>query len=64
MDHGESGCGSSQGHEAVNRLYELTKDGDTGSGEYRELDILVYDSLLRAYGVQPEDAPRRSVQVA
>ena len=57
MDTYEGDCGSSVEHEAVNRLYELAREGDTGSGEYLQLDSLVYDSLLRAYGVRTEPAP-------
>src|SRR5699024_8743726 len=48
MDTFEGDCGSSAEHEAVNRLYELAREGDTDSGEYLQLDSLVYDSLLRA----------------
>ncbi|MGO1542396.1 MAG: hypothetical protein ACTHZI_07525 [Luteimonas sp.] len=57
MDTFEGDCGSSAEHEAVNRLYELAREGDTDSGEYLQLDSLVYDSLLRAYGVRSEAAP-------
>lgn len=66
MDTFEGDCGSSVEHEAVNRLYELAREGDTDSGEYLQLDSLVYDSLLRAYGVRSEAAPEPepSVQTA
>lgn len=57
MDTFEGDCCSSVEHEAVNRLYELVREGDTDSGEYLQLDSLVYDSLLRAYGVRSEVAP-------
>jgi len=56
MDTFEGDRGDSAEHEAVSRLYELAREGDTASGEYLQLDSLVYDSLLRAYGVKP-DAP-------
>lgn len=66
MDAYEGGCGDSAKHEAVNRLYELAREGDTASGEYVQLDSQVYAGLLRAYGVKPETtaAPGREIQYA
>lgn len=66
MDACEGDRAGSAEHEAVTRLYELAREGDTGSGEYLQLDSLVYAGLLRAYGVKPEApaAPGPEVQYA
>lgn len=56
MDAYERDGGGSLEHEAVSRLYELSREGDTVSGEYLQLDSLVYDSLLRTYGAQTQRA--------
>ncbi|GAA3931006.1 hypothetical protein [Luteimonas lutimaris] len=37
-------------HEAVTRLFELTRSGDTGNCEYNQLDSMIYDRLEQAYG--------------
>lgn len=36
---------------AVNRLFELSSSGDTGNREFWELDNMVQQRLLQAYGV-------------
>ena len=63
MDNYEGDCGGNLEHEAVSRLYELAREGDTGSGEYSQLDSLVYDSLLRTYGVQPAAGTDQVVRI-
>ncbi|WP_407351774.1 hypothetical protein [Luteimonas sp. R10] len=45
-------------HEAVDRLYQLASQGETGSSEYLRLDRLIYGGLVRTYG-RAEDDPRR-----
>lgn len=42
------------GHEAVNRLFELSRDGATDDGELGLLDSLVYDRLVSTYDAIPE----------
>jgi len=65
METCESAPDRSCPHQAVARLYELARDGDTDSGEYLQLDSLVYEGLQRRYGVQPPEGgsghtPRRA----
>jgi len=37
-------------HEAVTRLFELARSGETGNCEYSQLDSMIYDRLEQAYG--------------
>lgn len=57
METCNSAATASREHQAVSRLYELAYGGDTATGEYRELDSLVYAGLQRRYGAQPDSAP-------
>ncbi|MEZ0470279.1 hypothetical protein AB6713_03265 [Luteimonas sp. B3_2_R+30] len=41
--------------EAVDRLYQLTREGRTGCGEYLRLDQLIYGGLIRTYGREDDD---------
>lgn len=42
------------GHEAVTRLFELARSGETDNCEYSQLDSMIYGRLEQAYR---EDAP-------
>jgi len=64
MDHGEAGCGSGHDHDAINRLFELAREGETGSGEFQQLDNMVFEGLVRRYGVQPDATGDRITQPA
>jgi hypothetical protein len=37
-------------HEAVTRLFELARSGDTDNCEYSQLDSMIYTRLEQAYG--------------
>jgi len=51
-------------HEAVTRLFELARSGETGNCEYNQLDSMIYDRLEQAYGHdQPAAAPSGAIQV-
>jgi hypothetical protein len=52
MDNCEGG--TSHGHEAVNRLFEMARQGDTASGEFEQLDSVIQEGLLRTYGAEDE----------
>lgn len=44
-------CNDTAAHQAVNRLFELVRDGETGNGEFQQLESMIYDSLLQTYAV-------------
>lgn len=35
--------------EAINRLFELAQDGETGNDEFQRLESLVYDRFIENY---------------
>lgn len=35
--------------EAINRLFELAQDGQTGNDEYQQLESLVYGRFIQSY---------------
>lgn len=37
-------------HEAVTRLFELARSGDTENCEFSQLDAMIYTRLEKAYG--------------
>jgi hypothetical protein len=39
---------------AIDRLYDLVRNGETSSHEFLQLDELVIDGLIRTYGVHIE----------
>jgi hypothetical protein len=55
----QTSSGTSE-HEAVERLFELARNGDIDNREFHELDCLVQQGLLEAYGIadsmQPADS--------
>ncbi|MGN7724929.1 hypothetical protein ACTJIL_03770 [Luteimonas sp. 22616] len=45
-------------HEAVTRLFELARNGDTDNCEYSQLDSMIYGRLEQAYGSEGHTALR------
>ena len=45
-------------HEAVTRLFELARNGDTDNCEYSQLDAMIYGRLEQAYGSERPAAVR------
>lgn len=37
-------------HDAVNRMFDLVRSGDTGCAEYAMLDAMILAGLQQAYG--------------
>lgn len=50
--------------EAVSRLYELVRNGETDNCEFSQLDSMVYERLRKTYPVQDSDLPRTQTAVA
>ncbi len=40
---------ASNEHEAINRLFDLARDGQTGSREFKQLESIVYDRFIHSY---------------
>lgn len=36
-------------HDAINRLFDLSRDGQTGSREFEQLESMVYDRFIHNY---------------
>jgi hypothetical protein len=47
-------------HDAVTRLYELARNGDTDNCEFSQLDSMVYARLQQAYAVDESSVPAQS----
>ncbi|MFC3717513.1 hypothetical protein ACFONC_15280 [Luteimonas soli] len=45
-------------HEAMTRLFDLTRNGETDNCEYSQLDSMIYGRLEQAYGSDGAAAPR------
>ena len=45
-------------HEAVTRLFELVRNGETDNCEFSQLDSMVYERLLQAYGADASSVAR------
>lgn len=45
-------------HEAVTRLFELVRNGETDNCEFSQLDSMVYERLLQAYGADASSVGR------
>ncbi len=41
-------------HQAVTRLFDLSRNGDTDSCEFGQLDSMIYEQLVRNYEAMPE----------
>ncbi len=52
-------------HEAVTRLFDLARNGETDNCEYSQLDSMVYERLQQAYPVSEKNSqPRIRTQTA
>jgi hypothetical protein len=49
---------SSAEQEAVTRLFELARNGETDNCEYTQLDSMIYERLQQAYAVEKFAAMR------
>lgn len=47
---------SSTEREAVTRLFDLARNGETDNCEFSQLDSMIYERLQQAYPVQEEAA--------
>lgn len=45
-------------HQAVTRLFELVRNGQTDNTEFSQLDSLIYQRLLQTYAVPEAPEPR------
>ena len=51
-------------HEAVTRLFELARNGETDNCEYSQLDSMIYGRLEQAYsGSEPAVLQAGAVQI-
>ena len=55
---------SSTRHEAVNRLFDLVRNGDIDNLEFSQLDSLIYGGLEQTYRVTDADTGPRQVQTS
>lgn len=53
---------SSTRHEAVNRLFDLVRNGDIDNLEFSQLDSLIYGGLEQTYRVTDTEIEHRHVQ--
>jgi len=53
---------SSTRHEAVNRLFDLVRNGDVDNLEFSQLDSLIYGGREQTYQVTDADTGHRHVQ--
>lgn len=51
-------------HEAVNRLFDLVRNGDIDNLEFSQLDSLIYGGLEQTYRVTDADIEQRHVQTS
>lgn len=51
-------------HQAVNRLFELSRNGDLDNLEFSQLDALIYERLQQTYRVGTSDMVRERVLAA
>ena len=49
-------------HQAVTRLFELSRNGDVDNLEFSQLDALIYERLEQTYCAANPDAPGDHVQ--
>lgn len=43
-------------HDAVNRMFDLVRSGETGGAEYAMLDAMILAGLQQAYGEEADTA--------
>ena len=51
-------------HDAVNRMFDLVRSGETGCAEYAMLDAMILAGLQQAYGEDADTGPRPAGMVA
>lgn len=51
-------------HQAVNRLFELSRNGELDNLEFTQLDALIYERLQQTYRVTTSDVARERVLAA
>lgn len=53
---------SSVQHQAINRLFDLVRNGDVDTLEFSQLDSLIYSGLEQTYQVNDADLQQHHVQ--
>lgn len=48
--------------QAISRLFELARDGDTDNCEFGQLDSMIYERMLRTYESPQQSAATDQVQ--
>lgn len=51
-------------HQAINRLFDLVRNGEVENLEFSQLDSLIYGGLEQTYRVTDADIERRHVQTS
>ena len=51
-------------HQAINRLFDLVRNGEVETLEFSQLDSLIYGGLEQTYRVTDADIERRHVQTS
>lgn len=54
----------STAHQAVTRLFDMSRSGETDSCEFDQLDSMIYEQLVRNYETMPDQAPARQAPAA
>lgn len=44
-------------HQAISRLFDLAREGDTDNCEFDQLDAMIYERMQRTYESLPQSAP-------
>jgi len=51
-------------HQAINRLFDLVRNGEVENLEFSQLDSLIYGGLEQTYRVTDADIEQRHVQTS
>ncbi len=51
-------------HEAVNRLFDLSRNGETDNCEFSQLDSMIYERLSQTYAVTESTNVQSQTQTA
>ena len=51
-------------HEAVTRLFDLSRNGETDNCEFSQLDSMIYERLSRTYAVSESETVQSQTQSA
>lgn len=46
-------------HDAIDRFFELARNGETGNSEFSQLETMIYGRLLQTYAV--DEAPAQGL---